>query len=552
MTHHFVRMIGPQATADAAGEIVKARFPVQPLRRRPLAACLVAAMAVLPLPHEAHAGVLPVTSCADDGSPGTLRSVVASAHDDDTIDLTQLTCSTITLRLGGIDMHNTSGLIFNGPGQDRLTISGRGASPILHADFYNTALTLRDLTLAHGYAGRNLPNFYYAAGCLTAASAYIVLERVTITDCKAVAHTYQGGGAVVAGFLNLVDSTVSHSSIRYDAFAVHGGGILANGAALVRSTVSDNTVLGGGTASANVASGGGLFVGGTLVMIGSSVSGNRVRAPSGYDIPSHGSTGGGGVYSFGALYVINSTITNNTVMATNAGENGDGGGIFVRGSLMLVGSTVSGNDVDGDGGGLYKFGYPDLFDHGTTLTIQNSTIADNAAGGAGAAFVSQRPTWIDNSTIAGNSGAAGAAAMFSYREKLGYRTNLLVDVQSTIIGANTAGPNPTYATDLAADDVLTVTGAHSLIMDAAAGIVLPPDTLRSDPLLLPLADNGGPTWTMALVSGSPAIDTGSNPLGLQADQRGSPWVRVYGAAPDIGAFEVQPPPDPIFANGFDP
>ena len=58
--------------------------------------------------------------------------------------------------------------------------------------------------------------------------------------------------------------------------------------------------------------------------------------------------------------------------------------------------------------------------------------------------------------------------------------------------------------------------------------------------------------TLALAPGSPAIDAGANPLGLDTDQRGGAYRRVYGIAADIGAFEWQPPPDPIFANGFEP
>jgi hypothetical protein len=66
-----------------------------------------------------------------------------------------------------------------------------------------------------------------------------------------------------------------------------------------------------------------------------------------------------------------------------------------------------------------------------------------------------------------------------------------------------------------------------------------------------LADNGGPTQTHALIAGSPAIDAGSNPANLATDQRGDGYVRVYGAAADIGAFELQSATDAIFADGFD-
>ena len=95
---------------------------------------------------------------------------------------------------------------------------------------------------------------------------------------------------------------------------------------------------------------------------------------------------------------------------------------------------------------------------------------------------------------------------------------------------------------------MLLTGANDLII--AADGPLPPDTLRVDPLLAPLADNGGPTLTHALSAGSPAIDTGNDAAGFDFDQRGSGYVRVSGIAADIGAYETQPP-DIIFADGFE-
>ncbi len=76
-------------------------------------------------------------------------------------------------------------------------------------------------------------------------------------------------------------------------------------------------------------------------------------------------------------------------------------------------------------------------------------------------------------------------------------------------------------------------------------------TITSDPQLCPLQDNGGPTATHALSANSPAISTGFSFPVTTYDQRGFPYSRVFGAATDIGAFELQPRLDVIFANGFD-
>jgi hypothetical protein len=73
--------------------------------------------------------------------------------------------------------------------------------------------------------------------------------------------------------------------------------------------------------------------------------------------------------------------------------------------------------------------------------------------------------------------------------------------------------------------------------------------LQSDPLLAALADNGGQTMTLALGTGSPALDAGNNVAALATDQRGSGFPRVFGPQADIGAYEFQV--DSIFVDGFD-
>ena len=92
--------------------------------------------------------------------------------------------------------------------------------------------------------------------------------------------------------------------------------------------------------------------------------------------------------------------------------------------------------------------------------------------------------------------------------------------------------------DVASRQPLAVGGANNLIASVGAGITLPADTLNADPLLLPLADNGGPTRTHALAAASPARDAGNNSAKLATDQRGH--ARLAGPAVDIGAVEMDP------------
>jgi hypothetical protein len=108
-----------------------------------------------------------------------------------------------------------------------------------------------------------------------------------------------------------------------------------------------------------------------------------------------------------------------------------------------------------------------------------------------------------------------------------------------VAGSIFAGSSSDTGEDVYGD----LTAGTSLFQIAPAGTITPgsgANITGQDPLLQPLADNGGPTFTRALGVGSPAIDAGSNPLSLTIDQRGGNYVRVFGPAADMGAFEVQP------------
>jgi hypothetical protein len=95
--------------------------------------------------------------------------------------------------------------------------------------------------------------------------------------------------------------------------------------------------------------------------------------------------------------------------------------------------------------------------------------------------------------------------------------------------------------DVSSTAPLTLSGDHNLIGSASATLNLPADTLRTDPQLLPLADNGGATRTHAIPPNSPAIDAGANPGQLATDQRGGEFVRAFDGVADIGAYERQVP-----------
>lgn len=518
-------------------------------KRTPLAACLAMALAsactgagaepaspyerALDARRSAHAArgagapahvsrlrggtVVPVTSCADDGSAGTLRAALLAAGEGDTIDLSALTCSTITLTQGTLDIgvfgpNQIYDLSIVGPGRDQLTIDGSagGERILAHGGFGtgNGTLEISDLTIANGSYDGGL------ASCID-SSGDVTLTRVDVENCHASggAPLTFGGAVSVSGLLTMVSSTITGSS----------------------TTAAGNAVAIGGAA----------YVSDEAVLIDSTISGNTATAASGGDGAVY-VTAGGGLYVRGELTMSNSTISGNSVEVTGTGAvQGLGGGIFVKAQTDIAGSTFDGNAADGDGGGLFKAKFSNYGDPGTTLNITNSTISGNSAA-RGAGVSSARPTTLANSTVAFNEAVDGAGGVLF---RLDGSDNLTFTFQSSIVADNTAGTGATLPADLGATGTLNVAGADNLIVDAGA-LALPPDTLGDDPQLEPLADNGGLTRTHALAEGSPAVDAGNNAAALDFDQRGDGFPRVVGAAADIGAFE-RGLDDLIFADGFE-
>lgn len=461
------------------------------------------------------AATWPVTSCADDGSAGTLRAALQAAGETDTIDLTALTCSTITLTGGPLDIgvlgdHQINDLTVLGPGRDALTIDGNGDRVFLHGDFRIGlgTLAISDLTIRNG-------NYTHGLASCIDSSGNITLTNVTITDCHA-----SGGSPMTFGGALSVSGTLTMQS----------------------STISDSSSTAGGNA---VASGGGAYVAGDAVLVDSTISGNRITAVSGGD--GFYITGGGGLYVRGSLTLTRSTISGNTVTASGADQAGIAGGVFLRDTSVFDSSTVSGNEADGDGGGVFKAKFSNYGDPpgGTRLTIANSTVSGNR-GARGAGVLSERELIVANSTLTANAASVGGGGLVFRADDIAAVT---FTFDSSIVFGNTA-PTGGLSADLAATEGgLTVAGAHNLIGEAGT-LTLPGDTLAGDPLLQPLAANGGPTQTHALGEGSPAIDAGANPNAYPYDQRGEGHPRVAGAAADIGAFEV-PAGDLIFRDGFE-
>jgi hypothetical protein len=226
-----------------------------------------------------------------------------------------------------------------------------------------------------------------------------------------------------------------------------------------------------------------------------------------------------GIRSNAGLVMRNSTVSN----------NGYTGVSVSTGDTQITGSTISGNR-GGYCGALTTYGVG-------KVRIENTTISGNS--GAWAACISASTVTVANSTVAFSSSIANVMTGYT---SVGLTTNSPeLHLESSIFANNSpADLNVSASTVISGHNNLIMLGA--IAFETGAKVALPVDTLAADPLLDPLANNGGPTMTHALRAGSPAIDAGNNNAALASDQRGSPFLRIAGPKPDIGAFESQPAP----------
>ncbi len=346
--------------------------------------------------------------------------------------------------------------------------------------------------------------------------------------------------------------------------------------------------------------GGGIFNSGTLVLDTVAVTGNTAGAGgAGGDAAGSGCGGGnggqggsgGGIYNLGGLTVTDSTVQGNTAGAGGAGgggaanplgapgRGGSGGGIYSQGRLVVSASTVYENHAgvggvggqagagvgprgaDGSGGQGASGG--GIFSASGRLRVTNSTLFDNLAGmggagggvagaggdggSGGAIAVAGGPSVVGNATVADNGvGAGGSPGSSPGRSG------------ASGVGGGLFAQSSTTADDMRVQNTIVASSlgsgcagsTRSAIANGGYDLSHGDKTcpgLRGNPKLGPLADNGGPTETMAIAAGSAAIDriprrTGDCP---PTDQRGV--RRPQGRACDIGAVEFAIPEITVIA-----
>jgi hypothetical protein len=400
------------------------------------------------------------------------------------------------------------------------TAGGNGGGMRLQSDGGGTVATvITDTTVSRNTAANE------GGGILLRAhedsTITLALANSTISDNEA--NDYGGGLGV---WLNhggvadvaLIESDITSNTVIFGA----GGGVRIYASytstatvAFDRVTISDN--------EARIDGGGG-------VDIYSHDSVSKVRFEN--STISGNETGGcgGGICSDDGIVTLNdSVISGNTSGDDGGGIYSDGGGAgAVENPLTLNSCTISGNTANSDsyagGGGIYLY-Y-------SSVVMTNTTISGNSAtathgGGIGTLSDSDQTIDLAHCTIYSNTSGADGGGLF-------LEGSFTVNALHTIVAGNSAsGGGPDIYGAIHSLD-------YNLIQDATDAVITGAtahDILGSDPLLGLLADNGGETWTHALLVGSPAIDAiPTISCTLTVDQRGV--SRPQGSACDIGAYEL--------------
>jgi predicted outer membrane repeat protein len=471
-----------------------------------------------------------VTSTADSGA-GSLRAAI-TAGNTITFDPNVFAAASgphVIILLSALPDLN-SHMTITGPGAGAATVQRSSASGTPDFRIFNVAnglpvdptVIISGITISNGLLEG--PNF--GPGILNLGT--LTLNGSVVTGC----HSNGSGGAI----LNGGTLTLNNSSVSDNQTLDRGGGI-SNG-------TSSTLTLNNSSVSRNQSGidGGGIFNTGTVILNGSTVSGNLAH-------------GGGGIYSAGTLVLSNSTIADNTASVR------DGGGIYKQDGVATIDKcTISGNSASASGGGLINAGAASAtltnctlssntaHDGGggienrssvgqTGLTVRNCTLSGNSAGTNGGGLENSNAYFnASNCTFSGNSAGTGGAIYSSQQTAFGGGS-----IDNTIFKTGVSGGNINDTSNL------VVSKGYNLSNDAGGGVLNQTgDRINTDPMIGPLQNNGGPTFTHALLPGSLAIDKGKSTFTI--DQRAAPRpvddpnsANGSGNASDIGAFEVQLP-----------
>ncbi|MCA9101723.1 MAG: hypothetical protein KDA63_11260 [Planctomycetales bacterium] len=494
----------------------------------------------------------------------TLRDAITAANDnvaafpggpfgeanvEDVIEFEEGLTGVITLTQGQLVVRGATSI--NGPGAALLAISGglSGSRVFAVTDNSNAIVPV-------GFSGLTITLGQAVTGQI--GGGILNFEDLHLENCVVTGNIAQRGG----GVFNVAGGIVTAVGCRIDSNVSEGSSNDSGGSAifnqgnvtLIASTVNLNSGYGDRgpitnepnasltiqdsliTGNVQNSLSGGISNSGTLNVIGTTISYNNSR-------------GGfvGGVLNDGVASLVECTITGHAGASV--------GGLINSGTVTLQSCTVSSNSGSVLSGGLSNSG---------TMRLQNSTISGNqlnaGAGGLGGAGVynayASQSLIIENCTITLNRAlsSVGTGGLHDEGNHLAILHNSIFVGNFRGSGNERSDLSVIFPLDgISSNNLVGVSFAFTQlgITDGSNGNQLG----VTDAKLGPLADNGGPTLTHALLAGSPAIDVG-NPTALAGmggvplfDQRGSPFDRVENGRIDIGAFEVQSATLPADGNG---
>ncbi len=472
-------------------------------------ALMLTGLGVCGLSARVSAATLSVTSTADDGSAGTLRATLAAAMPGDTVNVG--VAGTITLTQGELPLNKSLTLI--GPGASNLTIDGGGTGRVFHQMAATTGttppatvVTVSGLTVTNGSVTGNGGGLLVDSGSLTLTGCVVASDGAQV-----------GGGVYVATGATIAATGCTFSG---NASQTNGGGLWAGvgvAPSLANCVFDSNAAYGG--------FGGGLFTGGGATATRCAFTNNY----SGGTSAVVGSTrlGGGGISSTGGRLTLTTCVADSNQAET-------GGGVYTDGPLTAAASTISNNTATASGvsgGGL-------VADADASGTLTNCTVADNSAlNGSGGGLRLHAALTLTNCTVTGNMASSGAGGGIATDAPAGLAlTGMLIAGNAAQSDPDVSGAFRSGGSNLLGDGTGS-TGLTNGINSDQVGTASSP----IDAKLGQLSDNGGPafqggpTFTVPLLVGSPAVDAdfAASP---NADQRGV--RRPIGPRADIGAYEA--------------
>jgi large repetitive protein len=394
-------------------------------------------------------------------------------------------------------------------------------------------------------------SYQAAAQQQTSATAAVIGTSLTVTNTND-----SGFGSLRDAMANAVSGDTINFSLASPATITLASTLTVNTSLTISGPGASNVAISGGNAVQVFSIGGGTTVNisGVTIENGNNSNGNSY----------YGSASGGGIANAGTLTLDNCAVSGNSANVSNFGFNANayGGGIYNTGTLTISNSTISGNSANVGGFAYYADGYGGGIANTGTLTLLNSTISGNSASVGsfslqisifGGGIANTGTLTLSNTTISGNSASVGSwesgsvivfgggisNGMSGYG---GANTNVgTLTAKNTIVANNPSGGN-------CGGNIISE--GYNLSDDAScAAFFTQPGDLNSTAAGLDpsgLKANGGPTQTIAPLTGSPAVDAiPMSPINYCTDTSGNPVTtdqtgatRPQGSGCDIGAVEV--------------